>query len=73
MEGASRAAERKFERELLTAHQGAAWTGAAYAGKLKKFSHYRPQKQQEQSSDQMLGALIALQDMGAPMTIEQIN
>lgn len=73
MDGAARAAERKHERDLLVAHHGAAWTGAAYAGKLKPFSHYRQDQQQAQSPDDMLSTLIALQDMGAPMTIEQIN
>jgi hypothetical protein len=73
MEGAGRAAERKFDRELLVAHQGAAWVGAAYAGKLKPFKHYRPEKTREQSPGDMIGTLMALQDMGAPMTIEQIN
>lgn len=73
MDGAARAAEREHERRLMIAHHGAAWTGAAYAGKLKQFSHYRPEKERIQSADDMLDTLITLQEMGAPMTIEQIN
>jgi hypothetical protein len=73
MEGAALAVERKFEQELLVAHQGAAWTGAAYAGKLKAFKYYRPDRKEAQSADQMLDALAVLQDLGAPMSIEKIN
>lgn len=73
MEGAARAAERKHERDLMSAHHGAAWTGAAYAGKLKPFSHYLADRPVQQSPDQILSAFMGLQDMGAPMTIEQIN
>ena len=75
MEGAARAAERKHESDLMVAHHGAAWTGAAYGGKLKRFRDYVPGKSQlqPQSGDQMLGAIMSLHEMGAPMKIEQIN
>jgi hypothetical protein len=75
MEGAARAAEQRHERELMVAHHGAAWTGAAYGGKLKRFRDYCPSKSQlqPQSGDQMLGVIMSLHEMGAPMKIEQIN
>lgn len=74
MEGAARAAEREHERRLLVAHHGAAWTGAAYAGKLKQFAAYRkPKPGAQQSPRQMLGALMAWQGKGAPMDIRQVN
>lgn len=74
MDGAALAAERKLDRELLVAHQGAAWTGAAYAGKLKPFKYYRKDRpQHKQSPDDMLAALNTLHEMGAPMTIRQVN
>lgn len=75
MEGAALAAEREDELRFLVAHQNAAWTGAAYAGKLKPFSEYRQREagQQQQSNEEMLSTLFALKDMGAPMTIEEIN
>lgn len=74
MEGAALAAERKHERELMVAHHNAAWTGAAYAGKLKPFSSYRKSSEEEkQSGDQILAGLRQLQELGAPMKIEEIN
>lgn len=78
MEGAALAAERNHEREMLVAHQGAAWLAAASAGKLKPFSHYRKQSEEEQgtpqqSNEQILSALMVLQNLGAPMSIEEVN
>jgi hypothetical protein len=77
MEGAALAAKRGHERELLIAHQCAAWVGAAFGGKLKPFKSYMPQEQkplgETQSGDQVLSALMCLQDLGAPMTIEKMN
>jgi hypothetical protein len=75
MEGAALAAERKIEKDLLVAHQGAAWTGAAFAGKLKPFRHYRPIKKDEevQGTDEILSAMLTLQSLGAPMNIERVN
>lgn len=73
MEGAARAAERQFDRDLSLAWHTAAFSGAAQAGKLKPLEKYRVKPQKVQTPDEMLNTLMVLQEMGAPMTIEQIN
>ena len=71
MDGAARAAERQLDRDIALAWHTAAFSGAASVGKLKDLSEYRRRK--GQSPEQMLGALMALQDKGAPMTIRRLN
>ncbi len=74
MAGAARAAERRRHADLSLAWHSAAFGGAVQVGKLKKLSHYLGAGDvQQQSPDQMLTTLRALQDMGAPMDIKQVN
>lgn len=74
MEGVARAATQQHENALKVAHHQAAWSGAASVGKLKPFKSYVKQKDDgRQTGGQMLGALRMLQDMGAPITIRQMN
>lgn len=73
MDGAARAAERKFDRDLSLAWHVAAFSGAAQAGKLKKLTAYQRKLTPPQTGEQMLGTLQALHDMGAPMSIRQVN
>lgn len=73
MEGATRAAERQFERDVRLAWHTAAFSGSAQAGKLKSLDKYLVKKPRVQSGPEMLNALRALQDMGAPMSIRQVN
>jgi hypothetical protein len=73
MDGAALAAERQFKRDLSLAWHTAAFSSAAQAGKLKKLSSYQKEPQRVQSADQMLGTLQMLKDMGASMTIRQVN
>jgi len=74
MEGAALAAERRQEFEYKLAHSNAAWVGAAFAGKLKRFDAYKaPEPLRHQSGDEMIANLRQLKEMGAPMSIEEVN
>lgn len=74
MAGAARAAERSHEANLSLAWHSAAFGGAVQVGKLKKLSHYLGSGDaRQQTPEQMLNSLRALQDMGAPMDIRQVN
>jgi hypothetical protein len=73
MDGVARAAERRFDRDLSLAWHTAAFSGSAQAGKLKSLSTYRQRKSSKQTPQEMLGTFRVLQDMGAPMSIRQVN
>ena len=74
MEGAGRAAQRRFDANLSLAWHTAAFNGAVQVGKLKKLDHYiGGGDKKQQSPKDMLNTLRVLQDMGAPMDIRQVN
>lgn len=73
MEGANLAAQRAHDSSIGLAWHTAAFGGAAQAGKLKKLATYLDKQKPVQSPDEMLSVLEQLRDMGAPMTISQIN
>lgn len=74
MEGAARAAERQFDRDVSLAWHTAALGGAAQAGKLKRLDRYLSKKSDRaQTPDEMIGTLLVLKDMGAPMSIREVN
>ena len=76
MEGAAHAAKRAFDRDIALAWHTAAFGAAAQSGKLKNLSTYQnPPKivKAAQSPNEMLEAMRAFQDMGAPMVIKQVN
>lgn len=73
MDGAALAAERKLRRELSLAWHTAAFSGAAQAGKLKSLNTYLNPQPAVQSAGDILTTLRELQDMGAPMSIRQVN
>lgn len=73
MEGIGLAAKREFDRDVALAWHTAAFGGAAQAGKLKPLGKYLVLQKPVQSADDMLKTLEVLQEMGAPMTIRQIN
>lgn len=75
LRGRAKAREQMIEREVSLAWHTAAFSAAAQAGKLKSLKEYRGKAEDRkvQSPQQMLGALRMLQDMGAPMTIKQVN
>ena len=75
MEGAARAAKRQFDRDISHAWHTAGFSGAAQAGKLKRLDKYlsNGKPKRAQTPAEMLDALRALRDMGAPMSIRQVN
>ena len=73
MDGAALAAERQFKRDLSLAWHTAAFSAAAQVGKLKKLDAYTEPAPKAQTASQMLGTLRVLKDMGAPMSIKQVN
>jgi hypothetical protein len=73
LRGRAKAREYANERDLSLAWHTAAFVGAAWAGKLKKLSAYQGRKPSKQSPKEMVAALMALRDNGAPMNIRQIN
>lgn len=74
MEGAGRAAQRRFDANLSLAWHTAAFGGAVQAGKLRKLDHYVGGKDvAPQTPKEMLNTLRVLQDMGAPMDIKMVN
>lgn len=75
MEGIARAAKRKHDSDIFLAWHVAAFSGAAQAGKLKPLGKYlvpvsRPKPQ---TPSEMLEILREFKEMGAPMTITQVN
>lgn len=74
MEGAARAAKRRYDADISLAWHGAAFGGAVQVGKLKSLDKYMGKGEpRQQSPDSMLDSLRALQDMGVPMDIRQVN
>lgn len=73
MEGIGLAARREFDKNVSLAWHTAAFGGAAQAGKLKPLEKYLTRQKPVQSPDDMLKTLEVLQEMGAPMTIRQVN
>lgn len=73
MEGAALAAKRQFERDIRLAWHTAGFSGAAQAGKLKRLDAYLGREKRAQTPDEMLATLEALREMGAPMSIRQVN
>lgn len=71
LRGRAKAREEQAKRDLSLAWHAGAFAGAAFNGKLKRFSEY--QGRSGQTPHQMLGNLRMLKDMGAPMTIRQVN
>lgn len=71
--GFRRRLEREDEDRLHLAWETAALTGAAMAGKLKPFKHYRQRRNGgRQSPREMLAALRGFQAKGAKMKITRI-
>lgn len=75
MEGIALAAKRKHDNDIFLAWHVAAFSGAAQAGKLKPLSKYLEpiSRSKPQSGAEMLEILRTFKEMGAPMTITQVN
>ena len=74
LRGKAKQIQRETDQDLWHAWQVGAFAGAAFNGKLKSFAEYRRERKNGyQTPQEMLGTLRLLKDMGAPMTIRQVN
>lgn len=74
MKGAALAANRKFESEVCLAWHVGAFTGAAFAGKLKSLTDYQAKAEVvSQTPEQMLAMLESMKSSGTPMDIRKVN
>lgn len=73
MEGAARAAKNAFDRDICLAWHIGAFSGAAFAGKLKSLKDYQQAKEEKQTPEQMLAILKEIKSKGAPMDIRKVN
>lgn len=73
MDGAALAAKRKYESEVAVAWHTANFTAAASVGKLQKLDHYLAKPKKAQTTEEMLAVFRAFKEMGAPLSIRQVN
>lgn len=73
MQGVRKRLENESQDRTRQAWEVGAFSAAAQAGKLKPLKHYLAPKAKAQAPRDMLAALLAHQNNGAPMTIRKIE